>query len=260
MTTAKDKLIVALDVDTADRAMQLVETLADSVGMFKVGMQLFTAAGPDLVRRIIARGSRVFLDLKYHDIPNTVASAGIEATRLGVSIFNIHAAGGREMMQRTADAVADTAQRENLAKPRVIAVTLLTSADHETLQQIGINDPAPSVVSRLALLAKESGLDGVVASAREIGTIRETVSQTDFLIITPGMRSANAAADDQRRTMSVREAIRQTADYVVVGRPVLNAPDPLDTARQLVEEIANALSADGQRSDFAEQTRTQSVH
>src|SRR5215813_9356005 len=181
---ASDKLIVALDVDTAERAFHLVDILRDSVGMFKVGMQLFTAAGPDLVRRIVSSGSRVFLDLKYHDIPNTVALAGIEATRLGVSIFNIHASGGTEMMKRTVQAVAETAQRENLTKPKVIGVTVLTSVDRQTLQQIGIEEEAQPVVTRLAVLAQECGLDGVVASAREIKTIRETVSQSPFLIVT----------------------------------------------------------------------------
>jgi len=152
----KDKLIVALDVDQADRALELFDSLRDYVGIFKIGMQLFTAAGPDIVRQIVSRGGRVFLDLKYHDIPNTVAAAGVEATRLGVSIFNIHASGGSEMMKRTADAVVETAAREGLTKPTVIGVTLLTSVDQETLRQIGIDDEPPSVVKRLALLAQTS--------------------------------------------------------------------------------------------------------
>src|SRR5437763_9354514 len=147
---AKDKLIVALDVENANQALKLFDCLHDSVGMFKIGIQLFTAAGPDIVRQIVSRGGRVFLDLKYHDIPNTVAAAGVEATRLGVSIFNIHASGGGEMMKRTADAVAETAAREGLTKPTVIGVTMLTSVDEETLRQIGIDDAPPSVVKRLA--------------------------------------------------------------------------------------------------------------
>src|SRR5438874_5825968 len=154
--TAKEKLIVALDVDTADRALELFNALYDVVGMFKIGPQLFTSVGPDIVGRIIARGGRVFLDLKFHDIPNTVAAAGVAATRLGVSIFNVHAAGGREMMKRTAEAVVDVATRENLTRPKIIAVTLLTSVDQETLRQIGIDDRPQSVVSRLAVLAQES--------------------------------------------------------------------------------------------------------
>src|SRR2546427_579980 len=138
--TAKDKLILALDVDSAERALELCDQLRDAVGMFKVGSQLFTAAGPDLVRQIVSRGAQVFLDLKFHDIPNTVAAAGVEATRLGVSIFNMHASGGLEMLKRTADAVNDTADREALAKPKVIAVTLLTSLNQKSLEQIGLND------------------------------------------------------------------------------------------------------------------------
>src|SRR5436853_5825029 len=149
MHSAKERLIVALDVEAADRALDLFAALRDVAGMFKVGSQLFTAAGPDIVRQIVARGGRVFLDLKFHDIPNTVAAAGIEATRLGVSIFNIHASGGSEMMKRAADAVAETATREGLTKPTVIGVTLLTSVDQETLRQIGIDDEPPSVVKRL---------------------------------------------------------------------------------------------------------------
>src|SRR2546425_3844519 len=138
MQTAKETLIVALDVETADRALDLFEALRDVAGMFKIGSQLFTAAGPDIVRQIVARGGRVFLDLKFHDIPNTVAAAGVEATRLGVSIFNIHASGGTEMMKLTAETVAETAAREGLPKPKVIAVTVLTSLDDKALHQIGI--------------------------------------------------------------------------------------------------------------------------
>jgi orotidine-5'-phosphate decarboxylase len=260
MVKAKDKLIVALDVDNADRALELFDALRDSVGMFKIGMQLFTAAGPDVVREIISRGGRVFLDLKYHDIPNTVAMAGIEATRLGVSIFNVHASGGSEMMKRTAAAVAETAQRENLSRPRVIAVTVLTSADQQTLGQLGITEGTESVVRRLAALAGESGLDGVVASAHEIKRIRETVLTPEFLIVTPGVRKAGSAADDQRRTMSAGEAITAGADYLVVGRPILTAPDPAGAAREIAEEIAGALTDAPQASDFGEQSHAQSVY
>jgi orotidine-5'-phosphate decarboxylase len=238
-----NKLIVALDVDNADRALELFNELKDVVGMFKIGMQLFTAGGPELVRRIISQGSRVFLDLKYHDIPNTVALAGVEATRLGVSMFNIHASGGREMMKWTADAVADTAARENLTAPKVLGVTLLTSVDQETLGQIGIDDPPRSVVSRLAVLAKDSGLDGVVASPREVGIVREAVSQPDFLIVTPGIRAAGAKPDDQRRTMNAADAILAGANYVVVGRPVLDAEDPVEAARRIVEEIERSVGS-----------------
>src|SRR5437879_4071532 len=200
MQSAKERLIVALDVEAADRALDLFEALRNVAGMFKVGSHLFTAAGPDIVRQIVARGGRVFLDLKFHDIPNTVAAAGIEATRLGVSIFNVHASGGSEMMIRTAGAVAELADREALAKPKVIAVTLLTSLDQRNLEQIGLRDEPRSVVARLARAAADCGLDGVVASPQEIGLIRQTLSTPDFMVVTPGIRSSTAAGDDQRRT------------------------------------------------------------
>lgn len=239
----KDKLIVALDVDTADRALALADELKASVGMFKIGMQLFTAAGPELVRQIISHGSRVFLDLKYHDIPNTVAMAAVEATRLGVSLFNIHTSGGSEMMKWTANAVAETAARENLTAPKVLGVTLLTSVEQETLKQIGIDGQPSAVVGRLARLAHESGLDGVVASAQEIELIREAVPQNDFLIVTPGIRSATDELQDQRRTMTAAEAIRARADYIVVGRPIIAASDVTAAAERFASEIQTALQA-----------------
>jgi orotidine-5'-phosphate decarboxylase len=238
---AQDKLIVALDVDSADQALDLFDALRDVVGMFKIGSQLFTAVGPDVVRQIIAKGGRVFLDLKFHDIPNTVAAAGVEATRLGVLIFNVHASGGAEMLQRTADAVAESANREGLAKPKVIAVTLLTSMDQTSLEKIGINDEPRAMVARLARTAADCGLDGVVASPREIQVIRETINSPDFLIVTPGIRSANHAMDDQKRTLTAAEAIGAGADYLVVGRPILKADDPVAAARTVVAEIEAAL-------------------
>jgi orotidine-5'-phosphate decarboxylase len=240
MNEPKDKLIVALDVATAAKALELHAALRDSVTTFKIGMQLFTAAGPDLVRQIVSRGSRVFLDLKYHDIPNTVAMAAVEATRLGVSMFNVHASGGREMMQRAADAVADVTEREGLSKPIILGVTVLTSADQETLQQLGVNESPAQLVKRLATLTKSSGLDGVVASAHELSLIRDEVRDENFVIVCPGIRSARDATQDQRRTMSAGEAIRAGANYLVVGRPVLNADTPVQAARALQEEIRAA--------------------
>ena len=236
-----EKLIVALDVETAHRALDLFDALQDVAGTFKIGSQLFTAAGPEIVRQIVARGGRVFLDLKFHDIPNTVAAAGVEATRLGVSIFNVHASGGVEMMKRTAEAVAEIAERERLIKPKVIAVTLLTSLDQGSLEQLGINDEPPEVVARLARVTTNCGLDGVVASPQEIRIIRETIAKRDFLIVTPGIRSSADATQDQRRTLTAAEAIRAGADYLVVGRPIINAEDPLGAARKIVEEIEAAM-------------------
>src|SRR5258706_4922633 len=238
---AKDKLIVALDVDSADRALDLFDALIEEVGRFKIGLQLFTAAGPDIVRQIVARGGRGFLDLKFHEIPNTVAAAGIEATRLGVSIFNVHASGGPDMLKRTAAAVAEVAGREGLKRPKVIAVTLLPSLDPASLKQLGIKEGASTAVARLARLAADCGMDGVVASPREIGVIRQTVSDRDFLIVTPGIRSSNDPSDDQKRTLTAAEAISAGADYLVVGRPILNSEDPIAAARKVVAEIEAVL-------------------
>jgi orotidine-5'-phosphate decarboxylase len=241
-TKAKDKLIVALDVDGAAQALELFVALRDVVGMFKVGSQLFTAAGPEVVRQIIARGGRVFLDLKFHDIPNTVAAAGVEAARLGVSIFNVHASGGAEMLKRTVAAVAEVSTREGLPRPKVIAVTVLTSMDQQSLAQVGFKDDPRSLVVSLASSAAQCGLDGVVASPREIESIREAISDPDFLIVTPGIRSTRDASDDQKRTLTAAAAIRAGADYLVVGRPILTAADPIAAAGAIVTEIENATA------------------
>jgi len=241
---AKDKLIVALDVDSASQALDLFDALHDVVGMFKIGSQLFTTAGPDVVRQIVAKGGRVFLDLKFHDIPNTVAAAGVVATRMGVSIFNVHASGGEEMMKRTAAIVDEVCLREELEKPKVIAVTLLTSMDEDALAQIGVANKPRSVVADWARLAADCGLDGVVASPQEIEVVREAVGKRDFLIVTPGIRSSANPKDDQRRVLSAAEAVRAGADYLVVGRPILNADNPAEAAGRIVGEIAAALDID----------------
>lgn len=232
-----EKLIVALDVDTAAKAREIVSALHGIVGMFKIGSQLFTAAGPDLVREIIRSGERIFLDLKFHDIPNTVAAAGVEATRLGVSIFNVHAAGGAEMMRQTVEAVDQCVNSEGLPRPKVIAVTVLTSSNQATLSEIGLNADPEATVRRLALLAESSGMDGVVASPNEVGLIRAAIKNPGFIIVTPGVRPAGASAADQKRVMTPREAISAGADYLVVGRPILSAPDPARAAQQIVEEM-----------------------
>ena len=240
------KLIIALDVENAQKARELVHTLRSMVAMFKIGMQLFTATGPDLVREIIDSGESVFLDLKFHDIPNTVAAAGIEATRLGVSMFNIHAAGGSEMMQRTAKSVAECAASEGRQRPLIIAVTVLTSADSSTLAEVSPGlDPAV-LVPRMALLAEASGMDGVVASPREAVIVRSAVKRPDFVVVTPGVRPAGAALLDQRRVTTPREAVLAGADYIVVGRPIIEAPDPAQAAQKIIEELgvsaANSVS------------------
>jgi orotidine-5'-phosphate decarboxylase len=235
--TAKNKLIVALDVDTVQRARELFSALRETAGMFKIGMQLFTAAGPDIVREIIKGGGRVFLDLKYHDIPNTVAAAGVEAARLGVSIFNVHASGGSEMMRRTADAVTAVSEREGLMRPKIIAVTLLTSADADVLVEVGVVNNPQQQVTTLAQLAAASDLDGVVASPLEVTAIRAAVAREEFLIITPGIRPSGITANDQKRLMTPAGAIRAGADYLVVGRPIIEASDPTRAAREIIEEI-----------------------
>lgn len=237
MNDDRNKLIVALDVESAAEARRLVNTLRGVVGMFKIGSQLFTAAGPALVREIVESGERVFLDLKFHDIPNTVAAAGVEAARLGVSIFNVHAAGGSEMMRRTFDAVSEVVDLEKLQRPAVIAVTVLTSSNSNTLREIGLSDDVYDVVRSLALLAEASGLDGVVASPLELGIVRSAVKKPGFLVVTPGVRPAGSARGDQKRVTTPREAILAGADYLVVGRPILESPDPARAAQSIIDEM-----------------------
>jgi len=239
----KDKLIVALDVENAQKARELIHALQGFVGMFKVGSQLFTAAGPGLVREIVGAGERVFLDLKFHDIPNTVAAAGVEATRLGVSIFNLHAAGGQEMMRRTAETVAECADSEGLARPVIIAVTVLTSTDEIALAEIGYDSLTKELVPRLALLAEASGLDGVVASPREVGLIRSVVKKPDFVVVTPGVRPAGSALFDQKRVTTPRAAIVAGADFIVVGRPIIEASDPAEAARRIIDEMETGVAS-----------------
>ncbi|HWS98950.1 MAG TPA: orotidine-5'-phosphate decarboxylase [Pyrinomonadaceae bacterium] len=243
--SAGDKLIVVLDVETERRALDIFHALKGVAGMFKVGSQLFTAAGPRVVREIVGGGGRVFLDLKFHDIPNTVAAAGVEAARLGVSIFNVHACGGSEMMRRTSDAVTETAEREGLERPAVIAVTVLTSADDSVLSEAGFSSNTTEQVRRLAHLAASSGMDGVVASPHEVKLIRETVGTREFVVVTPGVRPAGSARDDQRRVMTPAEAVRAGADYLVIGRPILNAPDPARAAQEIIGEMETATQAGG---------------
>ncbi|MGB7925994.1 MAG: orotidine-5'-phosphate decarboxylase [Pyrinomonadaceae bacterium] len=236
-----NKLIVALDVETAGEAREIFKALKDVAGMFKIGSQLFTSAGPGIVREIVAAGGRIFLDLKFHDIPNTVVAAGVEAARLGVSIFNVHALGGVEMMRRTVEAVAETAEREGNERPSVIAVTVLTSADAATLAEVGIERGTEEQASSLARLAAQCGMDGVVASPHEVALIRDAVRSHGFLIVTPGVRPSGSAPDDQKRIMSPAQAVRAGADYLVVGRPVIKAPDPARAARQIIAEMEEAV-------------------
>ena len=233
----RERLVVALDVETAAHALDLVGRLRGRVGMFKVGKQLFTAAGPEVVRRITALGEQVFLDLKFHDIPNTVARAGVEAARLGVGIFNLHALGGTAMMRATVEAVGEASEREGFARPAILGVTVLTSHDQRSLAEIGIERPVEEQVVRLARLCEEAGIDGVVASPREIVAIREAVRRPGFIILVPGVRPEGAARHDQSRVMTPAEAVRAGADYLVLGRPITGAEDPAQAAEKIAEEI-----------------------
>jgi orotidine-5'-phosphate decarboxylase len=238
--SAKEHLIYALDVDDYATAEQWVEKLHENVGVFKIGKQLFTRCGPDVVKMVHDHGGEVFLDLKYHDIPNTVAKAAVEACKLGVKIFNVHALGGFEMMQRTATEVADYCRTAGVELPLVLAVTILTSSTEETLQRVGIDRPVEEMVVRLAQLAKESGLGGVVASPREAALIRQACGP-DFAIVTPGVRPTFAALDDQKRVTTPTDAIRAGATSLVVGRPISAAVDPVAAAGKILAEIEIAL-------------------
>ncbi len=243
---ARKRLIFALDVDSFAEAENWVKHLHDKVGVFKVGKQLFTRCGPDVVRMLRAEGGEVFLDLKYHDIPNTVAMAGIEAARLGVRMFNVHALGGREMMARTVQEVDALHPRGDAARPLLLAVTILTSSTQETLREVGIDRPVEEMVPRLARLAKEAGMDGVVASPREVGLIRQACGP-EFLIVTPGVRPADASLDDQKRVTTPGDAIAAGADYLVIGRPIAAAADPGAAAERILQEMAAALQKKGVR-------------
>ncbi len=234
-----DQLLVALDVETGARAVELADTLRGVAGGVKIGSRLFTSEGPSIVRAMTSRGDRVFLDLKFHDIPNTVAQAVAAATSLGVWMLNVHASGGAPMMRAARDAAHEVAAREGRKPPLVIAVTVLTSMNAVTLGEIGVNTPMLDQVLRLAELTQKAGLDGVVASPQETALIRKQCGQ-DFVIVTPGIRGGSAARgakDDQERTMSASEAIAAGASYIVVGRPIIEAPDPGAAASSIADEM-----------------------
>ena len=261
---SKEKIIVALDVATAAEARQVIAELRGEVGAFKIGLQLFTAAGASFVRETIVAGAKIFLDVKFHDIPNTVAKASIEAARLGIWMFNVHALGGGEMMRRTVENVREICDKENLTQPKIIAVTVLTSANQQTLEEVGIERETTKQVLKLAQLTAKCGLDGVVASPLEIELIRRAIGKKDFLIVTPGIRSDDGTvrrrdnekkaedrrpktedrigetSDDQKRVMSAKEAIAAGADYLVIGRPILQATDRVSAVRKILEETETA--------------------
>jgi orotidine-5'-phosphate decarboxylase len=237
--TAKDKLIIALDVETPDKALALAKDLRGVAGMFKVGSQLFTSAGPQIVRDIIALDSKVFLDLKFHDIPHQIAGAARAAAELGVSLFTIHASGGSEMMQRAVASVAEVEAKTGVHSA-VLAITVLTSMDATTLAQIGVNSGPQESVLSLLKLAENAGVDGVVASPQEIARIRSATTNPNFLVVTPGIRPAHNESADQKRVATPAAAISAGASYLVVGRPITNAPDPGAAAQQIVAEMQRA--------------------
>lgn len=235
-----DQLLVALDVDSRDRALQLADQLRDVAGGFKIGSQLFTSEGPALVSALVERGDHVFLDLKYHDIPTVVAQAVLAAARLGAWMLTVHAAGGRSMLEAAADAARRTEHT-----PLIVGVTVLTSLDSTDLAGVGVRRELPAQVEALAELATTAGLDGIVASPREVTRLRGKLG-SEPLIVTPGIRGGasveSSGGDDQVRTLSAGEALAAGASYLVVGRPIISAPDPPEAARAIVRELEKTAS------------------
>jgi orotidine-5'-phosphate decarboxylase len=239
----RSSLIVALDFDSLASALKFAKQLADVVGLFKIGSQLFTTAGPEAVRQVAELGTGIFLDLKFHDIPNTVAGAVLASAAMpGVQLVNVHALGGTKMLRAAAQA-ASAGVPMGADRTRLLAVTILTSMDHKAIREVGIGGAPKSRAVKLAKVAQKAGVDGVVASVQETKAIRKACGR-EFLIVTPGVRpkdkSAGGKEDDQARTATPREAIKAGADFIVVGRPILAAADPRATAQEIVEEIATA--------------------
>ncbi|MGI8469244.1 MAG: orotidine-5'-phosphate decarboxylase [Pyrinomonadaceae bacterium] len=249
----KEKIIVALDVSDANQAREIIAELRDEVGAFKIGLQLFTAAGASFAREAASAGVKIFLDLKFHDIPNTVANASVEAARLGVWMFNVHALGGTEMMRCAVEKVGEICAKENLNVPKIIAVTILTSSNDETLREVGIEADTETQVLKLAKLSAGSGLRGIVASPREIKMIRREIADKNFLLVTPGIRSPESKVqslkseihDDQKRILSAGEAVRLGADYLVIGRPILKSDNPRAAVREILDDIASQVETLG---------------
>lgn len=237
MADARERLIIALDVSSADAALRMVRALGESSISYKVGMQLYTAEGPDIVRDLVAEGRQVFLDLKYHDIPNTVGAAVREAAKLGVSMLTVHSSGGAKMLKAAADAA-----REINPKLRVLAVSVLTSFKDENLVEVGSRGPLTEQVLRLSGLALEAGCQGVVASAREAPALRAALGK-EFTLVTPGVRPVGVGHDDQARVVTPAEAIAAGASHIVVGRPITEAADPALAARTILDQMAGNASS-----------------
>ncbi|MCK7597096.1 orotidine-5'-phosphate decarboxylase [Microbulbifer sp. CAU 1566] len=230
-------VIVALDYDSAEAALAMAAQLDPAVCRVKVGKELFTIAGPDLVRRLVADGFEVFLDLKFHDIPNTVAAAVKAAASLGVWMVNVHASGGERMMRAAADVLAPLGDK----RPLLIGVTVLTSTAEDELAPVGVNRPLKEQVIALAQLAKNSGLDGVVCSAQEAETLKQACG-SEFALVTPGIRPVGAAAGDQRRIVTPVDALKNGSDYLVIGRPITGAEKPAEALKAIVDDILNHAS------------------
>jgi orotidine-5'-phosphate decarboxylase len=233
----KNPIIAALDVPTTEQALKLAEQIAPAVGAFKIGSELFTAAGPDIVKKIRATGASVFLDLKFHDIPNTVAKAVASAVRLDVQMLTLHTSGGGEMMRAAENSAQDTAKSLGLQPPLVLGVTVLTSMDSDALSEIGCETNVAHQVERLALLAVKSGLRGLVCSPLEIADLRQ-ILPAPIQLVTPGIRTGTERADDQKRTLTPREAIQAGASWLVIGRPIYAAENPRGAAEKILESIS----------------------
>ncbi len=233
--TPKERIFVAIDTPDINRATKLARLLSGEVGGIKIGKELFTAQGPNAVRGAVG-GEPLFVDLKFHDIPNTVAGAIRSSLHMRPFMVNVHASGGKAMMQAAVDAARETSEDLGIPRPMVLAVTVLTSLDDNDLTEVGQNGPAAEQVKRLALLAQESGIDGVVCSSKEIGILRKTCGP-DFKLVVPGIRPNWAAAGDQKRIMTPKDAVAAGADYLVIGRPITSADDPVAAARRIVEEL-----------------------
>jgi len=244
-----DKIIVALDYSNREDALKLVENLSGVVSFYKVGLELYTSVGPGIIRELKEKGLKVFLDLKLFDIPNTVAKASRAASSLGVDIFNLHLLAGGETLIAAKEAAQAEATRQNIPTPKILGVTILTSSSGAQWQELGLNGAVPELVMRLTERAKKAGLDGVVASAQDAAAIKERFGQ-NFLIVSPGIRSykngdrvrrsspcVRAKDDDQKRTLSAKEAFAAGSDYIVVGRPVTRAPDPKKACLELLKGI-----------------------
>jgi orotidine-5'-phosphate decarboxylase len=233
---SEDRIILALDVAGYEEAIDIASRFRDHIDIFKVGPELFTSSGPRIVEQLNLMGKRVFLDLKYHDIPSTVSRAVEVAARLGVFMLTLHTMGGLEMMRQTVDRLVEVTLRDNITRPKLLGVTVLTSIDREVLiNELGITHNITLQVRHLAGLAIKAGLDGVVASPNELEMLR--FHYKDLLIVTPGIRPSWSQKDDQKRTMTPSEAMRKGADYIVVGRPILSHPDPSHALEMLIEEM-----------------------